>query len=131
MIIQILNWMMFAFAITTSYLAWMIYSITKAKSLLYIFAAMVLGAATRIVIAIWGNYKYSTYPSFVFWVLWTIGLYLLLRLLTKYIKSNGMHDAEIREEGKVEGKAEGKAEARLDEIKSLKNSLNKVKKGKE
>src|SRR5271157_4080766 len=95
MIIHILNWIMLLMSVITAVLSWCIFRITRAKSLLYIFFAMCLGVFTRLLIAIWGSYKWSTYPSFVFWGLWTVGLYLLYKLLKKYLKINGIHDAEI------------------------------------
>lgn len=100
--INILNWIMIVLAIITAFLSWRIYRITLAKSLLYIFFAMCLGVVVRILIAVWSNFTYATYPSFAFWVLWTVGLYLLLKLLTKYMKTNGKHDEEeLRNKDKI------------------------------
>jgi hypothetical protein len=138
MIVHVLNWIMLLMAVVTAILSWGIYRITKAKSLLYIFVAMCIGVVTRLLIAMWGSYMYSTYPSFVFWGLWMLGLYLLLKLLQKYMKTDGEHDAAMKAEGKKEGIKEGKEigkateqeDQRTREIKDLDDSVKESKKEK-
>jgi len=140
MIITVLNWIMVVLSTIAAVLAWRIYSITRAKSLLYIFVAMCLGIVTRALIALNGHNTLTTLLATVFWALWAFSLYLLLQLLTKYMKVGGIHDEEIRAEGEATGKAAGliegkeigkavqKAEARKEEIQDLHNSMKESKK---
>jgi hypothetical protein len=69
----------------TVFLSWKIYGISKAKSLLCVFAAMVLGTANRAVIFFFGSSLITAIISAVFWALWVVGLWILLILLRKYI----------------------------------------------
>lgn len=71
-------------SVATVFLSWQIYRITRAKSVLYIFMAMLIGVATRILIIY--NYPYTSILAAAFWLLWALGLFLLLRVLKKYIK---------------------------------------------
>jgi hypothetical protein len=70
-------------AAITIILTWRIYRITKASPVLCIWIAMFLGFANRILLIY--NWPYVKYLSVAFWVLWAIGLYLLLKVLQKYI----------------------------------------------
>ena len=151
MIINLLNWIMIILSVITAFLSWRTYRITRASSILCIFVAMTIGVITRVIIAINGHGLFTTILSTIFWAFWTAGLYLLLKLLTNFMKTGVVHDAIVKEEGRVQGKAEGKAEGvtegriqgkaegliqgnaegkaevRAEEIKDLKDSLDTTK----
>jgi hypothetical protein len=114
MIINLLNWIMIILSVITAFLSWRTYRITRASSILCIFVAMTIGVITRVIIAINGHGLFTTILSTIFWAFWTAGLYLLLKLLTNFMKTGVVHDAIVKEEGRVQGKAEGKVEGKAE-----------------
>ena len=79
-----LNLVITLLSFITILLSFSIFQIVKAKSILFIMFAMILGFINRLLIYFSVDLVISRVLSIVFWSFWIVGLFNLLKLLKKY-----------------------------------------------
>jgi hypothetical protein len=77
-----LNYFLVFLAFITVVESWILYRITRANGILSIFMAMIFGVAASV--AVICGWYYNSLLRLVFWLLWIVGLGLLIKLLRGY-----------------------------------------------